>query len=118
MCMQCNKMSKRTAIKMFMYDMEKYMDPDWKISELLQLSQEPENITYAYKEIRKEVYFLSSLNNPYITGFCGVVTQPYMGILLELAPKKSLRSILQEYKDCDAVLEPVTLKNTSLQVRH
>ena len=94
------------------------MEPGWNTNELLQLSQEPENISYAYKEIRKEVYFLSSLSNPYITGFCGVKTHPYMGILLELAPKKSLRSILKEYDACGIVLEPVTLKNTALQVSY
>ena len=92
------------------------MEPGWNINELLQLSQDPENISYAYKEIRKEVYFLSSLSNPYITGFCGVKSNPYMGILLEPAPKKSLRFILKEYNGHSAVLEPITLKNTALQV--
>ena len=100
-----------------MQDMEKYMESGWSVNELLQLSQEPENISYAYKEIRKEVYFLSSLSNPYITSFCGVKTDPYMGILLELAPKKSLRFILKEYDGRGIVLEPITLKNTALQVR-
>ena len=95
------------------------MEPGWNINELLQLSQEPENISYAYKEIRKEVYFLSSLSNPYITGFCGVKTDTYMGILLEPAPKKSLRFILKEYYNGHSiVLEPITLKNTALQVSH
>lgn len=94
------------------------MEPGWSINELLQLSQEPENISYAYKEIRKEVYFLFSLSNPYITGFCGVKIDPYMGILLEPAPKKSLRFILKEYSGHSIVLEPITLKNTALQVSH
>lgn len=101
-----------------MQEMEKYMEPLWSVNELLQVSQEPENVSYAYKEIRKEVYFLSSLSNPYITGFCGVKTDPYMGILLELAPKKSLRFILKEYDSHGIVLEPITLKNTALQVSY
>lgn len=99
-----------------MHEMERYVEPGWSISELLQHSQESENINHAYKEIRKEVYFLSSLSNPYITEFCGVKTHPYMGILLELAPKKSLRSMLKEYEDCGVVLEPITLKSAALQV--
>lgn len=86
------------------------------LNELLQLSKKEENILYAYKEIRKEAYFLSRLSNPYITKFCGVMTNPHLCILLELAPQKSLRSRLEEYGKQKCRLEPVTFKNTALQV--
>lgn len=86
------------------------------ISELLALSKQDRHLLHAYKEIRQEVSFLATLNNPFLTELCGVRMTPYMCLLLELAPKKSLRSILKEYKECGLTLEPLTLKNTALQV--
>ena len=87
------------------------------IAELLLFSKEPKHLLHAYKEIRQEVSFLAALNNPFLTELCGVRTSPYMCLLLELAPKKSLRSMLKEYKETGMTLEPLTLKNTALQVR-
>ena len=40
-----------------------------------------------------------------------------MCLILELAPRKSLRAILKEYRDSQVCLESLTLKNTALQVR-
>ena len=89
---------------------------NYSISELLSLSKHPRHLLHAYREIRQEVSFLATLNNPFLTELCGVRTTPYMCLLLELAPKKSLRSMLKEYKECGCTLEPLTLKNTALQV--
>jgi hypothetical protein len=86
------------------------------ISELLQFSKQSKHLLYAYREIRQEVSFLATLNNPFLTELCGVRTDPYMCLLLELAPKKSLHSMLKEYKECGLALEPLTLKITALQV--
>ena len=107
--------SKNVAVKIFLQEMDNL--ENHSISELLLLSKRGKHLLSAYKEIRQEVSFLATLNNPFLTELCGVRTTPYMCLLLELAPKKSLRSMLKEYKECGLTLEPLTLKNTALQVR-
>ena len=84
-------------------------------SELLELSKQPQHLTFAYNEIRKEVSFLSKLDHQNVAKLCGVRTSPYLCLVLELA-KQSLRGVLKEYKACSVVLEPLTLKETALQV--
>ena len=86
------------------------------IAELLDMSKQHRHLMYAYREIRQEVAFLSALNHPHLTELCGVRTHPYMCLLLELAPKKSLRAMLKDYREYNLVLEPLTLKNTTRQV--
>ena len=70
-----------------------------------------------YREIRQEVAFLSALDHPHLTQLCGVRTRPNMCLLLELAPLGSLRQQLKDYHHHNLVLEPLTLKLTTLQVR-
>ena len=60
--------------------------------------------------------FLSALDHPHLTQLCGVRTRPSMCLLLELAPLGSLRLKLKEYLHHNLVLEPLTLKMTTLQV--
>lgn len=103
------------AVKIFLENVSDLLSSA-SISELLELSKEPKHLLYAYREIRQEVSFLSNLNHPNLTKLCGVRTSPHMCLVLELAPKKSLRAILKEYKECQVALEPLTLKNTALQV--
>ena len=81
--------------------------------ELLSISRDPKRIAHAYREIRQEVSFLSTLENPFLAQVLCARTAPYMCFLLELAPKGSLHSVLKEYK---VALEPLTLKATALQV--
>lgn len=69
-----------------------------------------------HREIRQEVAFLSALDHPHLTQLCGVRTQPYICMLLELAPLGSLRVMLKEYLHNNLVLESLTLKATTLQV--
>lgn len=102
-------------MKVFLSDIEGLLDQS-TIAELLDLSKQPKHLLYAYREIRQEVAFLSTLEHANLTQLCGVRTNPYMCLLLELAPKKSLRAMLKEYRDADVVLEPLTLKNTTMQV--
>ena len=103
------------AVKVFLSDIEGLLDQS-TIAELLDYSKQPKHLLYAYREIRQEVAFLSTLEHANLTQLCGVRTNPYMCLLLELAPKKSLRAMLKEYRDADVVLEPLTLKNTTMQV--
>ena len=86
------------------------------IAEILDDSLKPGNLHYAYQEIRQELAVLAKLNHPNLTELCGVRTHPHVCLLLELAPKNSLRAILKEYKECNLVLEPLTLKTSSVQV--
>ncbi len=44
------------------------------------------------------------------------MTKPTLCLILELAPKKSLRAILKEYREKKLVLEPLTLKQCSNQI--
>lgn len=106
---------KTVAVKIFLSDIQQH-SLNSSISELLELSKQPKHLLYAYKEIRQEVSFLSNLEHHNLTKLLGVRTSPYMCLVLELAPKKSLGTVLREYKSCSIVLEPLTLKNTALQV--
>ena len=74
------------------------------------------NVSSITREIRQEVAFLSALDHPHLTQLCGVRTTPHMCLLLELAPLGSLRNMLKEYQNNNLVLEPLTLKTTTLQV--
>ena len=74
------------------------------------------NVSSITREIRQEVAFLSALDHPHLTQLCGVRTTPHMCLMLELAPLGSLRSMLKEYQNNNLVLEPLTLKTTTLQV--
>lgn len=102
-------------MKVFLHEIEGLVD-QYSISELLHLSQQPKHLLYAYREIRQEVAFLATLKHPNLTMLCGVRTHPFLCLLLELAPKKSLRTMLKEYKECREVLEPLTLKTACMQV--
>ena len=100
---------------MFLQEIEGLVEQS-SIAELLERSKQPRHILYAYKEIRQEVAFLSTLDHPNLTELCGVRTHPHMCLLLELAPKGSLRTMLKDYKECNRVLQPLTLKATTMQV--
>lgn len=100
---------------MFLHDVQ-HCSQGHDLDELLRISNNPEHLAYAYREIRKEVHILSTLSSPYVTELLGVKSSPYTCILLELAPKGSLNSILKEYADGGYVLQPITLKCLALQV--
>lgn len=106
---------KSVAVKIFLDNVTDFLS-DSSISELLELSRQPKHLLHAYKEIRQEVSFLSNLDHKNLTKLLGVRTSPYMCLVLELAPKKSLQAVLNDYKECLVVLEPLTLKSTALQV--
>ena len=103
------------AVKVFLHELGDLADNS-TVGELLEMSKEPRHLNFAYREIRQEVAFLSTLSHPHLTELVGVRTHPYMCLLLELAPKKSLRNLIKEYRDEGIVLEPLTLKNTVMQV--
>ena len=107
---------KNVAVKVFLKDIKNLYHDNTSITKLLEVSKEPKHLIFAYKQIRQEVSFLSNLSHPNLTKLCGVRTSPYMCLMLELAPKKSLRVMLKQYKDYGQVLEPLTLKATARQV--
>lgn len=111
-CLQSERY-KEIAVKVFLNDMDRLNVERKKTEELLEISRKPKNLVHAYKEIRQEVSFLSTLENPFLVEVFGVRTYPYMCFLLELAPMGSLFTILKEYK---TPLEALTLKNTARQV--
>lgn len=85
-------------------------------SELKKYTTDPKQLVFSYQQIRREVSFLSNLNNAYLTQLCGVKMDPCMCLLLELAPQKNLRHHLKLYKERGQSLEPFTLKVTIKQV--
>ena len=85
-------------------------------SELKKHTTDPRQLVFSYQQIRREVSFLSNLNNAHLTQLCGVKMEPYMCLLLELAPQKNLRHHLKLYKEHCQSLEPFTLKVTIKQV--
>ena len=109
-----NDHTKNVAVKIFMENVEQLLETK-SIRDILKESREPSHLLYAYHQIRQEVSFLSNLNHPNLTELCGVKTQP-MCLLLELAPKKSLRAVLKEYREKGWALEPLSLKVTAKQV--
>ena len=106
---------KNVAVKTFIKDIKQYMEK-MSTSELLEISREPQHLLFAYQQIRQEVAFLSNLKHDHVTRLYGVRSSPHLCLLLELAPRRSLRVMLTRYRDCAAVLEPLTLKKTALQV--
>ena len=102
-------------MKVFLEKLEGLMGHN-TIAELLDISLSPRNLLHAYREIRQEVAILANLNHPNLTELCGVRTHPHMCLLLELAPKKSLRAMIKAYKACNLVMEPLTLKSSAMQV--
>ena len=72
---------------------------------------------HSYREIRKEVSFLSTLHHDNLTQLSGISTNPYM-LLIELAPLGSLGSILKQYRAASKILSPVLLQESMLQVRN
>ena len=102
-------------MKTFIKDIKQYMEK-MSTGELLEISSEPQHLLFAYKQIRQEVAFLSNLKHDHVTRLYGVRSSPHLCLLLELAPRRSLRVMLTRYRNCAAVLEPLTLKKAALQV--
>ena len=96
------------AVKMFM---------NGGIARLQNTPISPDQLLNAYQEIRQEVSFISNLSHPNLTKLCGVRINPYLCLVLEMAPNKSLEHVLKDYHDLEEVLEPKTIKEAALQVK-
>ena len=110
-------MTENVAVKLFLKCSMTQLQ-HLSLGQILKGLNEPTQLLNAYQEIRQEVSFISNLSHPNLTRLCGVRTNPYLCLILEMAPGKSLDIILKEYYDCGEVLEPVTLKESALQVNH
>ena len=88
-----------------------------KISELLAKieSQNAEQYFDTYDQIRNEVDFFCKLRHPNLVKMVGVNIKPIC-LMLELAPRGSLRRILKEYDKSSASLQPLTMKKCVQQV--
>ena len=109
------KSTVNVAVKCFLKDATSYLQV-FSFSEILERLNTPTQLLHAYQEVRQEVSFLSILSHPNLTKLYGVKTSPYPCVILEMAPGKSLDHMLKDYYGCGEVLEPVTLKEASLQV--
>ena len=93
------------------------------LKQVLQSASADHLIPQLYHDVRQEVSILSKLHHDNLAKLCGVRTTPIIGgttvmicLLLELAPKSSLRDVLKQYRAAKILLEPVTLKTTINQV--
>jgi len=83
---------------------------------LIKEMNSPTQLLYSYQEIRQEVSFISNLNHSNLTKLCGVRISPYLCLIMEMAPNKSLEHVLKDYYNREEVVEPMTIKEAALQV--
>ena len=66
--------------------------------------------------VKKELSILSPLKHPHIIQLHGVMMRP-LGLILELAPQGSIKTILQNYAEAHAHLHISVIKQVVIQVR-
>lgn len=65
--------------------------------------------------VKKELSILSPLKHPHIIQLHGVMMRP-LGLVLELAPQGSIKTILQNYAEAHAHLHISVIKQVVIQV--
>ena len=73
------------------------------------------SIVSGFENVKKELAILSPLCHPHVVKLYGVILRP-IGMVLELAPKRSLKKILNQYKDVHAKIHVRAMQRTFLQV--
>ena len=73
-------------------------------------------IITGFNNLKKELSILSPLRHENIVELIGVTLTP-LGLVLELAPRGSLRSILKEFAFASQRLQPAAIQAVIIQVR-
>ncbi|XP_019849257.1 PREDICTED: leucine-rich repeat serine/threonine-protein kinase 1-like [Amphimedon queenslandica] len=72
-------------------------------------------IISGFNNLKKELSILSPLRHPYIIQLFGVSARP-LGLVLELAPKGSLKSLLKEYSEAQTHIQSSAMQAVTLQI--
>ena len=88
-------------------------DPD--VRSLLAKPPTRHSIVEGFNNLKKELSILSPLKHPHVVKLIGVMLRP-LGLVLELAPKKSLKNILSSYSDAQRHLNIGVMQATITQV--
>ena len=75
------------------------------------------SIITGFTNVKKELSILFPLHHPHVLKLFGVMLRP-MGLVLELAPKGSLKKILVHYHDVHARLQARAIQRVLMQVSH
>ena len=73
------------------------------------------SIVTGFENVKKELAILSPLAHPHVVRLFGVILRP-IGMVLELAPKGSLKKILNHYKDVHSRFHVRAMQRVFLQV--
>ncbi len=73
------------------------------------------SIVNGFENVKKELAILSPLSHSHVVKLYGVILRP-IGMVLELAPKRSLKKILTQYKDVHAKFHIRAMQRVFLQV--
>ena len=73
------------------------------------------SIINGFTNVKKELSILSPLKHPHVVRLFGVMLRP-MGLVLELAPKASLKKILTYYQEVHAHIQARAMQRVLLQV--
>jgi hypothetical protein len=73
------------------------------------------SIITGFTNVKKELSILFPLHHPHVVKLYGVMLRP-MGLVLELAPKGSLKRILGHYHDVHAKLQARAMQRVLMQV--
>lgn len=74
------------------------------------------SIITGFTNVKKELSILFPLSHPHVVKLFGVMLRP-MGLVLELAPKGSLKKILGHYHEVHAKLQARAMQRVLMQVR-
>ena len=73
------------------------------------------SIVIGFTNVKKELAILSPLTHPHVVRLFGVMLRP-MGLVLELAPMGSLKTILSHYEEVHAKFHVRAMQRVFLQV--
>ena len=73
------------------------------------------SIVHGFNSVKKELSILSPLKHAHVVKLFGVMLRP-MGLVLELAPRGSLKKILSHYQEVHARLPARAMQRVLMQV--
>lgn len=73
------------------------------------------SIVTGFTNVKKELSILFPLSHPHVVKLFGVMLRP-LGLVLELAPKGSLKKILTRYQEVYARLQARAMQRVLIQV--
>ena len=72
-------------------------------------------IITGFNYLKKELSILSPLRHPCVIELLGISMEP-LGLILELAPRSSLKSVIKEFEGANNHLQPAAIQAVTIQV--